>query len=198
MIPNLKVLLIGDGAVGKTAIIHQFINKSFNQETILTIGILNSKKKIEVNEKELLLNIWDTPGQEKYFLVTKNSIQNSDIVILVCDLTNKESFLNLNKYYQTISNILDLNNIIIGIAANKSDINDKELINFNEIEEFSKKIQADAFFTSAKDYECIEKMFFDLTPKYNEQILKSRNFRESSNILLEEKTETKKKECCKK
>jgi small GTP-binding protein len=198
MIPNLKVLLLGDAAVGKTAIIHQYINKSFNQEIISTVGLLNSKKKIMVNEKEVLLNIWDTPGQERYFLVTKNSIQNSDIVILVCDLTNKESFLNLNKYYQTISDILDLTNIIIGIAANKSDINNKELINFNEIEDYSKTIQADAFFTSAKDYECIEKMFFDLTLKYNEQILKSRNFRESSNILLEEKTETKKKECCKK
>jgi Ras-related protein Rab-7A len=57
MIPNLKVLLLGDAAVGKTAIIHQYINKSFNQEIISTVGLLNSKKKIMVNEKEVLLNI---------------------------------------------------------------------------------------------------------------------------------------------
>ncbi len=113
---------------------------------------LNSKKEISINEKTALLDIWDTLRQDKFFIIAQISIQKPDLVNLVCDLTVKNIFLNLNNI-----NLGDFRlkwYIIIGIAANKYALNEQELINSNEIEENGKENKW-IFFTNAKIYDII-------------------------------------------
>ena len=170
---KLKVILLGDSGVGKTSIINQYIKKNF-VETLSTIGSEQHYKIIKINKKEIQLKIWDTPGQTKFFNITKNSMRNTDIAILIYDITNKESFISLKQWYKKLIEVIKKDNIIIGIASNKSDLLNEEVITSEEINTFAEEINADVFSTSAKNYDNIEEMFFKLTEKYYNKFLNNK------------------------
>ena len=170
---KLKVILLGDSGVGKTSIINQYIKKNF-VETLSTIGSEQHYKIIKINKKEIQLKIWDTPGQTKFFNITKNSMRNTDIAILIYDITNKESFISLKQWYKKLIEVIKKDNIIIGIASNKSDLLNEEVITSEEINTFAEEINVDVFSTSAKNYDNIEEMFFKLTEKYYNKFLNNK------------------------
>ena len=64
---NLKILLVGDSAVGKTTLILKYVDGKFSDSHITTIGVEYKDKEITVNNRKINLQIWDTSGQEKYF-----------------------------------------------------------------------------------------------------------------------------------
>ncbi len=147
----MKILLIGEKGIGKTTTIHQYIIKNLirynNKWNVFEF------KKGNINKwKNTLLDIWDTLSQDKYFIIAQISIQKPDLVNLLCDLTVKNIFLNLNNI--NFPNYRFKWYIIIGISANKYALNEQELINSNEIEENGKENKW-IFFTSAKIYDII-------------------------------------------
>lgn len=85
---NFKVVLIGDSFVGKTNLIHQYIDKRFFEDTKSTIGVDFRNKKLEVNEIGVQLNVWDTAGQEKFRALSKAYYKNAHVIIIVYDITN--------------------------------------------------------------------------------------------------------------
>ena len=180
---KLKVILLGDSGVGKTSIINQYIKKNF-VETLSTIGSEQHYKIIKINKKEIQLKIWDTPGQTKFFNITKNSMRNTDIAILIYDITNKESFISLKQWYKKLIEVIKKYNIIIGIASNKSDLLNEEVITSEEINTFAEEINADVFSTSAKNYDNIEEMFFKLTEKYYNKFLNNKNKSDLNNSYI--------------
>ena len=170
---KIKIILVGDSGVGKTTIIKQYISKMFCKTTLSTIGSEYNIKEIEINNEKIILQIWDTPGQVRLRTMTKNFIQNSDIAIIVCDITNKESFDNLNEWFNTFNNTIDINNIIIGIAANKSDLFEKEEVDLKDIYDYGKSINAKVFSTSAKEFSSIDDMILDLSQEYYDKFMKN-------------------------
>ncbi len=180
---KLKVILLGDSGVGKTSIINQYIKKNF-VETLSTIGSEQHYKIIKINKKEIQLKIWDTPGQTKFFNITKNSMRNTDIAILIYDITNKESFISLKQWYKKLIEVIKKDNIIIGIASNKSDLLNEEVITSEEINTFAEEINVDVFSTSAKNYDNIEEMFFKLTEKYYNKFLNNKNKSDLNNSYI--------------
>ena len=180
---KLKVILLGDTGVGKTSIINQYIKKNF-VETLSTIGSEQHYKIIKINKKEIQLKIWDTPGQTKFFNITKNSMRNTDIAILIYDITNKESFISLKQWYKKLIEVIKKDNIIIGIASNKSDLLNEEVITSEEINTFAEEINVDVFSTSAKNYDNIEEMFFKLTEKYYNKFLNNKNKSDLNNSYI--------------
>jgi len=180
---KLKVILLGDSGVGKTSIINQYIKKNF-VETLSTIGSEQHYKIIKINKKEIQLKIWDTPGKTKFFNITKNSMRNTDIAILIYDITNKESFISLKQWYKKLIEVIKKDNIIIGIASNKSDLLNEEVITSEEINTFAEEINVDVFSTSAKNYDNIEEMFFKLTEKYYNKFLNNKNKSDLNNSYI--------------
>ena len=180
---KLKVILLGDSGVGKTSIINQYIKKNF-VETLSTIGSEQHYKIIKINKKEIQLKIWDTPGQTKFFNITKNSMRNTDIAILIYDITNKESFISLKQWYKKLIEVIKKDNIIIGIASNKSDLLNEEVITSEEINTFAEEINVDVFSTSAKNYDNIEEMFFKLIEKYYNKFLNNKNKSDLNNSYI--------------
>ena len=180
---KLKVILLGVSGVGKTSIINQYIKKNF-VETLSTIGSEQHYKIIKINKKEIQLKIWDTPGKTKFFNITKNSMRNTDIAILIYDITNKESFISLKQWYKKLIEVIKKDNIIIGIASNKSDLLNEEVITSEEINTFAEEINVDVFSTSAKNYDNIEEMFFKLTEKYYNKFLNNKNKSDLNNSYI--------------
>ena len=101
-------------------------------------------------------------------------MRNTDIAILIYDITNKESFISLKQWYKKLIEVIKKDNIIIGIASNKSDLLNEEVITSEEINTFAEEINADVFSTSAKNYDNIEEMFFKLTEKYYNKFLNNK------------------------
>jgi small GTP-binding protein len=164
----LKLVLIGESGVGKTSIITQFVDEKFVSDKQSTIGgTFNSKLVKCGNGKNLKLEIWDTAGQERYRSVTKLFYKDANAAILVYDITNKNSFDQLQKYWAEQVKESSPKNIIIAIAANKCDLFDKEVVDEKTAREFAKNIGAIFSLTSAKSTAGINDLFIQISKKYS-------------------------------
>lgn len=134
---KLKFVLLGEMAVGKTSFMIQFNNNKFFNYLDSTIGAAFSTKVIKRNNKNIKLEFWDTAGQERYNSLIPMYIRDCDIVILTFDLTNRDSFKNLEKWRKFVFKNYDLPNIII--VGNKADLELYIKIEQAEIEEYLEK-----------------------------------------------------------
>jgi small GTP-binding protein len=99
---NCKVVLLGESGVGKTSIISRFINDTFEEGLVTTTGASYAGKDMvfkDFNNQVVKFEIWDTAGQEKYRSLTQIFYKDSQIAILVYDITNEESFEEIEKYW---------------------------------------------------------------------------------------------------
>ena len=166
-VESLKIVLIGESGVGKTSIISQFIDQIFQDDQQSTIGGTFSTKTIKCsNGKTLRLEIWDTAGQERYRSVTKMFYKDANAAILVYDITNKFSFEELQKYWIEQVKESSPRNIILAIAANKSDLIEYEQVDEGAARQFAKENDALFAVTSAKQTSCVESLFLDIAKKY--------------------------------
>ena len=202
-VPGCKVVLLGDSGVGKTCIISRYISGSFEKDIASTNGASYCSKMVKFEElgKNLLLDVWDTAGQEKYRALTKFFYKDASVVILVYDITREESFNNLKNYWY---NQLQENckNVVIGLAGNKCDLYEEEKVSEVEAREFADKIGAIFELTSAKNNTGINDIFEKVGNKYldpNFQDKKKQDEEEkkqegkSDNIVLD-KNDNEKKE----
>ena len=165
-----KLILVGEGEVGKTSIIQQFIEQRFNPSYLITIGSDKSMKDLNINGKDIKLEIWDTAGQGKYRKVNKIFMKNTKIALLVYDITDKKTFEQLNYWINHVKDVNKNENIIFGIAANKSDLFEQQVVSTEEGKKFADENNCLFFETSAKDYKSIENTFTKLTESYLENI----------------------------
>ena len=99
-IESFKVVLVGESGVGKTSIISQFVDQTFQEDQQSTTGGTFSTKSILCEGgKTLKFEIWDTAGQEKYRSLTKIFYKDAGVAILCYDITRKESFEEIQKYW---------------------------------------------------------------------------------------------------
>ena len=182
---KLKVTLIGESKVGKTSLINQYVNNEFDGDYLMTIGNDKMTKDIKINEEQLKLEIWDSIGHESLRSANKIFMKNTDIALIVYDITNRQSFLNLNEFYEELININKRDKMIIGIAANKSDLYENTEVNREEGEEYAKKINALYFESTATDHENVVNIFEELIKVYienNKEVIEQNNNLQSTNI----------------
>ena len=100
-IPGCKIVLLGDSGVGKTCIISRYISGNFDESSATTNGASYCSKNVNFDKlgKNLLLDIWDTAGQEKYRALTKFFYKDAAVCILVYDITRKDTFDNIKSYW---------------------------------------------------------------------------------------------------
>ena len=146
---TLKLAILGDSAVGKTTIIETYMDVEFNEDFISTIGWDRKKTSIILDDgKEMELSIWDTAGQERYHSVAVKVIKQVQGIIIVFDVTKKESFKNVVDWLQVIDdNFTDVSLILFG---NKCDLEDKREVTEEEAIKFAKENNLKYLETSAK------------------------------------------------
>ena len=144
----IKIGLLGDSMVGKSTIVTKFINLDYTENLLATIGSdkYDTKFKLE-NGKTIKLIIWDTAGQERFRSMALQALKAVHGIILVFDLTNKESFDNINNWLETIKESLNNPNLIL--FGNKADEDQKKWqITREEAERFAEKLNMKYFETS--------------------------------------------------
>jgi small GTP-binding protein len=160
-----KVLLIGDGAVGKTSLIRKFVTDKFDDKYIATIGTKVTKKELELKGPGqnifLTMMIWDVLGQKGYTSIQAASFKGADGVILVSDLTRSETLKSLEEYW--IPNIGDnLTKLHYVFAANKSDLKDQAQFTIDDVKMVASRYDSEAYSCSAKSGDNVEDMFTSL------------------------------------
>ena len=195
---EVKLIFIGESGVGKTSLIKQFIDKYFIDKKLTTIGHDILQKEIYLSEdKKIILNIWDTCGQEQFRTINQLFLKNAKIVLFVYDITQKKSFEELkNFWYEYVISVLG-KNIIIGIAANKSDLYQNEEVNINDAKNFAFEINAIYKETSAKYFESINSLINDMIFKFIEKSENDNKLNENNISVVSEDNEKKKNGCCK-
>ena len=166
-VESFKVVLVGESGVGKTSIITQFIDQTFQEDIQSTTGGTFSTKSVVCDGgKVLKFEIWDTAGQEKYRSLTKMFYKDAKAVIMVYDVTREDSFEELQKYWYDQIKESSPENIILVIAANKSDLIEKEKVDEGEARNYAKEINALYVSTSAKNSNGINNLFEEIAKKY--------------------------------
>ncbi|EAY17053.1 Ras family protein [Trichomonas vaginalis G3] len=154
--PFHKIIFIGDSSVGKTSIINQYIYNSCTPQYNSTIGIDYLSKIVNEADKPIQLQIWDTAGQEKFHSLIPAYIRSSTIAVLVYDITCKQSFDNIQTWYQMVINNAEPAFIIVG---NKSDLDSERANSIEEGKKFANQINAKFIETSAITSENISQLF---------------------------------------
>ena len=165
---EIKVILIGESGTGKTSLINATMGLKFKDTVESTTTNSFSSKTVTINNKEYVLNLWDTIGQEKFRSLTKIFIKDSKIVILVYDITRKASFNELNFWLKMIQDILG-DEPVLGICGNKSDLFVKEQVKEGEVKKYSEEKNIPFKLTSAKNPLSFNKFLEDLVKQYLEK-----------------------------
>lgn len=147
---EVKAILIGGHYVGKTSLINVTIGLKFDTNLKPTITSSYVEKKFIINQKKYLVKLWDTAGMERYRTLNKLFYKNADIVIFVYDITRKDTFDELNFWTSEIKKELG-ENLILGLAGNKTDLVDIEEVDESIARDYAKNIKAEFKLVSAKE-----------------------------------------------
>ena len=121
----IKIAMLGDSKVGKTAICQTFMNIEFCENNLSTIGIEKLESSIKLrNGEEIKLILWDTAGQERFLSIALNLIKTAQGVAVVFDFVNRQSFDNVTKWLNEIKE--NLNNVCVVLFGNKCDLPEEE------------------------------------------------------------------------
>ena len=132
---SIKVTLVGSSGVGKTCITQRFTKNEFDEYNNSTSGANYIKKEIIIDNKKIMLDIWDTAGQEKFHSLGRHFYKNSHIIIIIYDITNKSTFDEIQNFWY--NDVIEQGEKykVIGIVGNKIDLYDRE-----GVEEFDENI----------------------------------------------------------
>jgi len=159
-----KIVVVGDGGVGKTAITVRFAEGVFRDDYKMTIGVDFSIKTINVpingQTRRVKLQIWDTGGQERFSYVRPLYYKGAVGGLIIFDLTNRKSYENLPRWFTEIANnCVSLPMLLVG---NKSDLPDREVAQ-SEIQALAKDHNVLYFESSAKSGQSVDAIFQQLS-----------------------------------
>jgi len=168
-----KVTLMGDGAVGKTSLVTRYVHNEFDEKYMKTLGTNVYTKEVVLPTKpvqlNVLLQVWDVMGQRVFKSIIKSALDNTNGVILVCDLTQEDSLKNLLYWIKIIYN--NTRNVSFIFLGNKDDLDDPKF-GLPALYSLSTAFGSKAFLTSAKTGNNVEKAFFSLTEDiYNKRFI---------------------------
>ena len=131
-----KMIFIGDQSTGKSCILNRFANNQFDEHYQATIGLDFQSKNILIKDQDVRLLLYDTAGQEKFRSLIPMYIRESHIVLFVYDITRKESFDSIPKWF---SDVLDIksNEAVFVLIGNKIDLENERKVSFEQGKKFA-------------------------------------------------------------
>jgi small GTP-binding protein len=186
-----KICLIGDSRVGKSSLLERFVSDEFFDRYTATISAKIFKKELQVtvqnngntNVINMSLTIWDLIGHRdrEYWSLLKRYYLNTDGVLLVCDLTSKESMDDLKAWIYSVFNTIGV--IPFVVMANKSDLVDQVKFTEQNLIDFTKTYNSDFFYTSAKTGANVDLSFQRLCEILAQQTLGMENIMDPKDVL---------------
>ena len=144
-----KVLLLGNSNVGKSSLFLRFVDDIWNDTFVPTIGVDFKIKTFDIDEKKIKMQIWDTAGQERFKNIIASYYRGAHGILLIYDVTDKDSFKNLSNWLIEIEKNAS-KNVLKVLIGNKTDLEDKRAVTYNQGEEFADTYGLKFIETSAK------------------------------------------------
>ncbi|GMM54469.1 Ras family GTPase [Maudiozyma humilis] len=160
-IREYKLVVVGGGGVGKSALTIQLIHAHFVDEYDPTIED-SYRKQVVIDEKVTILDILDTAGQEEYSAMREQYMRTGEGFLLVYSVTSRTSFDELMTYYQQIQRVKDADYIPVVVVGNKSDLEDERQVSYEDGAYLAKQMNAPFLETSAKQAIHVEDAFYTL------------------------------------
>ena len=135
-IPKYKLIFLGDQSVGKSCILNRFMNDTFTEEYQATIGLDFQSKNVQIDNQDIHLLLYDTAGQEKFRSLIPMYTRDANIILLVYDISSKDSFIHLPDWLQDLNNI-NKDNVIFALVGNKSDLSEKREVTLEEGQKYA-------------------------------------------------------------
>jgi len=123
---KMQMIIIGDSGVGKTSFMDRFVEGSHQVAYNATVGIDFKVKRVEIDQKTVKIQIWDTAGQEKFNAITTAYYRQARAAIVMYDVTRSNTFMNVRKWLKMIEDN-GRSDIVVAIVGNKNDSPDKEV-----------------------------------------------------------------------
>jgi len=157
----LKVCLLGDGAVGKTSLVHRYVYDAFDDKYIMSFGTKVSKKMVEVGDSRADLLIWDILGQKTHESLHGAYYRGAAGALAVCDFTRKETLDSVSSWVSGFRSVVGDKPVML--LANKSDLS--KAYGAEEVRALGASVGATFLETSAKTGENVEEAFSRLATK---------------------------------
>ena len=135
---KLKLIVVGNQGTGKSCILNRFINETFDEKYQATIGLDFQSKNITIHDQDVRLIIYDTAGQEKFRSLIPMYIREAQIILLVYDITDKESFDAMPNWIQEVKEVIN-KEVVFALIGNKIDLESQRNVSYEEGKKLAEK-----------------------------------------------------------
>ncbi|KAF7268663.1 ras-like protein A [Rhynchophorus ferrugineus] len=187
-----KVIMVGSGGVGKSALTLQFMYDEFVEDYEPTKAD-SYRKKILLDGEEVQIDILDTAGQEDYAAIRDNYFRSGEGFLCIFSITEDESFQATQEFREQILRVKNDDNIPFLLVGNKCDLEEKRKVSFQEAQDRANKWGVPYVETSAKTREHVDKVFYDLMREIR---ARKKEENKTSNGRGKDKNKKKKLKCC--
>ncbi|KAH0787589.1 ras-related protein RABB1b [Histomonas meleagridis] len=188
-----KFIIVGNSAVGKSCLLLRFDEGRFQPIHDVTVGVTFSIKILQINGREVKVQIWDTAGQEVFRSITRSYYRDSACAIIVYDITDSTTFDKVDSWIEDVRNLSPANCHIV-LVGNKSDLNDKRAVQKDKAQEYANSKGINYYETSALTGEGVEELFNECVQDVFNNSLGIHTLDQSVDVA---KNKEGKKECCK-
>lgn len=135
---KLKLIVVGNQGTGKSCILNRFVNETFEENYQATIGLDFQSKNITIHDQDVRLIIYDTAGQEKFRSLIPMYIREAQIILLVYDISDKDSFDAMPNWIQEVKEVLN-KEVVFALIGNKMDLESQRKVSYEEGKRLAEK-----------------------------------------------------------
>lgn len=168
--------------VGKTNLLSRYAEGKFSADFEATLGCEYTSKVINVEEGKVLVQIWDTAGQEAYRAITRSYYQKTSCAIVVFDLTEMKTFEQANEWFVECKEMCS-RNVEIVMVGNKKDLEKERIVTYEQAKQYAEENDIEYFETSALNGEGVKELF-----EFIVEVLVEKARKEGMKKEMEEKT----------
>ncbi|XP_045606167.1 ras-related protein Rab-23 [Procambarus clarkii] len=160
----IKVVIVGNGAVGKSSMIQRYCKGTFTKDYKKTIGVDFLERQLSLSGEEVRLMLWDTAGQEEFDAITKAYYRGAQACVVAFSTTDRDSFTAVRKWKKKVED--ECGSIPMVLVQNKIDLIDQATVKPDEVESLARELRVRLYRTSVKEDLNVDQVFNFLVERY--------------------------------
>ena len=193
---HLKLVMIGDTAVGKTSLGLRYVKDRFDETKRSTIAASYLTHTLDFGKTRVIYEIWDTAGQERFHSLAQIYYRGAQAVVVVYDISSKTSFEHAKRWVWEVQQKTHTD-IVIALVGNKADLAGKREVDYELAQAFAEKNSLLCMECSAKTAMNVDEIFLTIARRLTESSLKKRSMNDNRGVLVDITVESpKSRDCC--